>query len=186
MRAQYGMGDTWRKLVVSSALEAAAGFGFADASPLFEEKGDFALAALISQGEDPLFLHRPGACSAFSADDHPTDAAQVQMSNVFQKRFDGQKANSGARRLEIGDARDAVFLVLDADTPPDVGLFSGKMELRIQKTAEAIGALCKDLIGVPVGLGHDGGDGDDVIVRNEIVEEIAHGVYENHFGLPPA
>ena len=63
---------------------------------------------------------------------------------------------------------------------------SGKAELRIEKIAEALGAFCEDLISMPVGLGHDGSDGDDVVVRNEIVEEIAHGIYENHFGLPPA
>jgi hypothetical protein len=84
------------------------------------------------------------------------------------------------------DSWNAVFFVFDADAPPDVWLLSSKVELRIEKLAQAIGALCEDLIGVPVGLGHYGGDGNDVIVRNEIVEEIAHGIHKNHLGLTPA
>jgi len=51
---------------------------------------------------------------------------------------------------------------------------------------DALGALGEDLKGVPPGGGHDFGDGHDVIVRDLVVEEIAHGVDEDHFGGAPA
>ena len=88
--------------------------------------------------------------------------------------------------MQVGNAGDAVFFVFDADAPPDVGLLGCEFQLGIEQGAEAFGALGEDLIGVPVCFGHDGGDVHDVIVGDEIVEEVAHGIDENHFGLAPA
>lgn len=140
--AHNWMRDACGEFVVGSAVQAAAGLGFADASPLFEEKSDFAFAALISQRENPVFANGSGPWSTFPADDHPVDAAQVQLTNVFQKRLNGEETNPGTCCLKTGDAGDAIFFVLDADTPPDVWLLRGKAQLRIEKNAEALGALC--------------------------------------------
>lgn len=78
-----------RKFVVGFALEAPAGFGFADAAPLFEEEGYFVFAALIAEGEDPVFLHRAGTGAAFAADDHPVDVAEIEFAEVLEERLDG-------------------------------------------------------------------------------------------------
>jgi hypothetical protein len=71
------------KFIVAFAFETSPGFGFAYAAPLLEEEGDLALAALIAQGQSPLFLRNSGTSSTFSADDHPIDPVQVQLSNIF-------------------------------------------------------------------------------------------------------
>lgn len=65
-------------------------------------------------------------------------------------------------------------------------LLSGELQFGIEQGAKAFGTLREDLIGVPVCFGHDLGDVDDITVVDEVMEEVAHGVDENHFGLAPA
>jgi len=164
----------------------AAGFGFADAAPLFEEEGGFVFAALVAEGEDPVFLHGAGAGAAFAADDHPVDVAEIEFAEVFEERLDGEEADGGVGFLQVSDAGNAVFFVFDADAPPDVRLLCREFQFGIEQGAETLGALGQDLIRVPIRFGHDGGDVHDVVVGNEIVEEVAHGIDEDHFGLAPA
>ena len=47
------------------------------------------------------------------------------------------------------------------------------------------GALGQDLVGVPVGLLHDAADGEDIVKRHVLVEEVAHGVDEDPARLGP-
>jgi hypothetical protein len=75
----YALGE----LIVGFAFETSPGFGLAYAAPLLEEEGDFALAAFISQRENPVFSHGAGTCSALSTDNHPINTPQIQLSNIF-------------------------------------------------------------------------------------------------------
>lgn len=175
-----------REFVVGFAFETAARLSLAYAAPLFEEKGDSVFAALIPQCQDPFLLHGPCSRSALSADDHPVDSLQIQLADVFQKRFDREEANGGVRFLKVCDSRDTVFLIFDADTPPDVRLLSRESQFGIEQRAKAFRSFREDLIGMPVRYGHDRCHSDYVIVGNEIVEEVAHGIDEYHFGCAPA
>lgn len=174
------------EFVIRFAFEASPEFGLAYAAPLFEKEGDFVFAALIAKRKNPVLLHGAGAGAAFAADNHPVDVAEIELAEIFEERLDGEETDGGICFLEIGDARDAVFFVFDTDAPPDVRLLGGEFQFGIEQSAEPFRTLGEDLISVPVGFGHDGGDVDDVVVGDETVEEVAHGVDEDHFGLPPA
>ena|ERR1700733_10323458 len=64
--------------VVGAAVELAAVFLFADAAPLFEEEWDMRFAALVADGDDPIFLHGTGAGAALSADDGPVYVREIE------------------------------------------------------------------------------------------------------------
>src|SRR5713226_3292904 len=72
-----------REFIVSLAVETSSGSGLANAAPLLEEEGNSALLALIPKGQNPFFLHRPGASSALATDNHPVDTSQVQFAEVL-------------------------------------------------------------------------------------------------------
>lgn len=122
------MADTFRKFTVDSALKLSAGCGLADSTPLLEEKWNAFALALIANGKNPLFFHRSGAGAAFAADDDPVDTTEVYRAQVFQQRFDREKADRSIGGTEMIDSREAVLPVLDADTPPDVRLIRRKAE----------------------------------------------------------
>src|SRR2546426_3457721 len=111
-----------RKFIVGLSLQTPAGGLLARASPLLEEEGNHGTPALVPDGEDPLFPHRPRAWAAFTSHNHPTDPLQIEFSQVFQEGFDGEKSDSGGGGPLIIDPRGALLSFLHADAPPDMGL----------------------------------------------------------------
>jgi hypothetical protein len=78
-----------------------------------------------------------------------------------------------------------MFLVLDAHAPPNVIQFRRKAEFRLKQIPQAFGPFGQDLVGVPIRLGHDLGDQNDVFVGDVLVEQVAHRVDEHHLRLGP-
>jgi hypothetical protein len=72
------------KLVVCASFENSAGERFSYSTPLFEEKRNLRILALISNGSDPFCLHWPGAWTAFASNNHPIDAGQIESSEILQ------------------------------------------------------------------------------------------------------
>jgi hypothetical protein len=66
------MMDTLRELVVRPTVKLSTKIGFTNSAPLFEEKWNFGLPALIPHRQDPLSFHRSRAWSTLAAHDHPT------------------------------------------------------------------------------------------------------------------
>ena len=60
---------------------------FPDAAPLFEKERNSLFSALLANGGDPLPFHRPGANSAFTANNDPLYPLQIQLAQIFQKWF---------------------------------------------------------------------------------------------------
>jgi hypothetical protein len=58
--------------------------------------------------------------AAFSTDDYPVDAAEVDFSQVFKQRFDGEKPDSSIGVPQNIDPRYSVLAVLYAHAPPDI------------------------------------------------------------------
>ena len=90
-----------RHRVVSSSVKDSTSTGFANASPLFEEKWHARDSALFTDGDDPLPLHCAGTVSAFAPDDYPMNSREVNLSQVFKQRFDGKETHRGGAFLEM-------------------------------------------------------------------------------------
>ena len=83
--------------VVRRFVQRSAGFSLPDAAPLLEEKGNARGEALIADRPDPIGFERASAVTAFAADDHPGNAAEIDRAEVFQKRFDREKSHACSR-----------------------------------------------------------------------------------------
>ena len=140
----------------------------------FEEEGNADGVALIAEAPDPFRVHRPGAGAAFAADDNPVDVAEVYGAEVFQEGFDGEEPDVAVGGSKGIDAGQAVLLVFDADTPPDVRAESGFGELAAEESAHSVGSFRENLVRMPVGRHHDAADLFDIVIRNVLVEEVAH------------
>ena len=114
------------ELAVDLAFQLSAGGRLPDAAPLFEEERNARAAALVANGKNPFFFHRAGAGTAFATDNDPMNSGEIDRSQVFQERLDGEKADRGVCGAEVVNSREAVLLVLDADTPPDVRCSAAK------------------------------------------------------------
>ena len=172
------VGARWHG-VVRVAVEVSAGNGYADPAPLFEEEQGALLVALCFDGAYPFGAHGSCAGAAFAAHDDPVDAREVDGAEVFKEWFDAQEPEACGCATQLVDSWDAVLLVLDADAPPDMLCHRCLWEVGGEELLEAVGAFGEDLVGVPVGPKHDGGDGRDVLVGHGVLEEIAHAVDEH-------
>src|SRR6185369_14610068 len=105
---------------VSPAMQLAARFGLLYAAPQLEEEGHPGLGAAALDTLHPCLRHWPRAVPAFSADNCPVDARQIEIAKSFEQRLDPKEAQGGGRRPQIAHARQAVLLVFDAHAPPDV------------------------------------------------------------------
>ena len=70
--------------------------------------------------------------------------------------------------------REAVFSVLDADTPPDVRFGAEGAEFCGEKFLEAVSPLGEYLKRVPICFGHYPGNGNNVVVGDTILKQVAH------------
>jgi hypothetical protein len=87
---------------------------------LFEEKWDTGGAALIANGNHPLFFHGTSPWATLTPHDDPMDAGKIKLAEVFEQRLDGKKANCSGCGLQMLDAWQAVLAVFNADAPPNV------------------------------------------------------------------
>src|ERR1017187_4598410 len=187
MRTLVTGAPTLRAKLVEATLErvealpgvVSAGNGFADPAPLFEEEQGALLVALCFDGAYPFGAHGSCAGAAFAAHDDPVDAREVDGAEVFKEWFDAQEPEACRGATQLVDSWDAVFLVLDADAPPDMLCHRCLWDGGGEELLEAVGAFGEDLVGVPVGPEHDGGDGRDVLVGHGVLEEVAHAVDEH-------
>src|ERR1017187_5707111 len=171
-------GTRWHG-IVRVAVEVSAGDGFADPAPLFEEEQGALLVTLCFDGAYPFGAHGSCAGAAFAAHDDPVDAREVDGAEVFKEWFDAQEPEACRGATQLVDSWDAVLLVLDADAPPDMLCHRCLWDGGGEELLEAVGAFGEDLVGVPVGPEHDGGDGRDVLVGHGVLEEVAHAVDEH-------
>jgi hypothetical protein len=160
-------------------VEQSTVFLFLNAAPLFEEEKGAVLVALFLDTLHPCLEHRPGARAAFAADDDPIDTLEVDSAEVFEEWLDAQEPHLGFCGSEVLYAWDAVCLILDTDTPPNVGCGSGFTEFGAQEVFHAVRSFGEDLICVPVCAEHDGSYRDNVLVTYCLLEEVAHTVDEN-------
>ena len=143
---------------------------------LLHEARHLLMLALADEIPCPVQMKGPCAVTTLAADDKPVDALQVDGAEVFEKRFRRYKPYSHIGRLQVGDARDAVLLVLDRYPPPDVRSLCGKAELRVEQVAHPLRPLGQHLIRVPVGFHHDFGYANNVVVINVLEKQVGHGV----------
>ncbi len=172
--------------VVRLAIKLSAVFSFLYAAPLFEEEEAALCIALLLNCAYPGWVHGSCAWSAFASDDHPVNAGQVKLAKVFKQRLDAKEAHSRERASQASNSWDAVLLVFDTNTPPDVGCTRSLFEFRRKKLLKSVSALGEDLVGVPVRFQHNVCYGFYVVIGNGVLEEVAHAVHENNLGVAPA
>ena len=90
---------------------------------------------------DPRSLHGSCARTAFAADDHPINAAKIERAEIFEERLDAQKTDACGGIAQMLHTGDAVFLVFDADAPPNVRRHGGLAQSTAEESLEAISTL---------------------------------------------
>lgn len=142
------------------------------------------MGALVTDIGDPSFFDWAMARTGLPADDHPVHGAQVEFAHGADQGFEGEEAH---RRVGVTQMLDARFLgaVLDRDAEPDVG-GHGRVDITlVDVITHARRAFGEDLEGVPVRCFHGGEHLVHVIEGHALVEQVAHGVDENHARLFP-
>ena len=92
-----------RHLIPGLAFQLAPGSALEDAAPLFEEKRDVRLPALVSNVAHPGRGHRPGVWTRLATDDHPVDIPQVKVTKGSQKWFERQELDLRVRVSQVVD-----------------------------------------------------------------------------------
>ena len=72
-----------------------------------------------------------------------------------------------------------VFLVLRAHTPPDVRSSRSHSQASLKQVAHSLRPFCEHLVKMPVRLQHHINHGRNVIVRDFLVKQVAHGIHEH-------
>src|SRR5271163_176885 len=174
-----------RNVVVGAALQMAAGLVLSHPTPLLEEERDAGSLALHEDREHPLLFHRARTMTAFAANDHPIDCAQVNLAEVFEQRLDGQKANARRCALKTLQPRQPMLAILDADAEPDLAKRRHPAQLTREKLAQSLMPLGEDLVGVPGRSLHHPANLRDEIDWDVVVKEIAHRIHENSLRHAP-
>jgi hypothetical protein len=124
--------------------------------------------------------------TTLSPNDHPVDAVEIQGgTEIFEKRFDAEETYHRCRAAEMLDAGDAVPFVFDTDSPPNVTSACCVAERRSEEAFETVGSLREDLIGMPGGPEHNPSDIGNVGIRDRLLEEVTHAIYEYHSWFRP-
>src|SRR5205823_10120021 len=89
------------------------------------------------------------------------------------------------RVSQVCDPRDTVLPILNANSPPDVFLFSSETQSRVQELVHSARPLRQDLEGMPLRGAHYPADCFDVFVRNAALKQIAHGIYKDELRRSP-
>ena len=88
-------------------------------TPLLEVERDAGRLALVADRPGPIRVHGPSVRAALATYYCPIDSGQVELSEVFEQRLQGQEAD---RRRGLPQMDDAVLAgpVLDAGANPDI------------------------------------------------------------------
>jgi len=119
---------------------------------------------LIANGRDPALTKGAGPRTALPTNDHPIDAVQVDRTEVFEKRFYGEKSSLRRCGAEVVYAGHAVLAVFNTDAPPNVGSCRNLSERTGEHRREAVAALRQNLKYMPARQQHDLPDGNYVLV----------------------
>ncbi len=92
----------------------------------------------------------------------------------------------GWRLLQIAYTGQTILSVFNTHAPPNVLCFGCEAKAAGKQACHARVPLGEHLLRVPFSPDHDARNGFDVIVRHTILEEVAHGINEHHFGRHPA
>src|SRR5437588_6865927 len=104
MSRWHGIRMKLRHFVVRAAIQEPAGGCFANTTPLLEEESDSVATTNLANVFHPAFLHWACPCAAFTAHDCPVDAGNLKLSEVFEKRLDGQKFDRRGRGTKMFDS----------------------------------------------------------------------------------
>lgn len=138
-------------------------------TPLFEKERNTCFLALISNIDDPKWIHWTRARAGFAADNHPVDCLQIQALERTQKRFERKKLDLCRGMAQMVDTKQIIFR-LYAHTHPNV---RGPGQDRI-KFEQAGGTFGQNLELVPVGPSHHVKSAQDKFHWNILVEEVTH------------
>ena len=94
---RHGIVRQARKLVPKRTVEFASSFGFTHPTPLLEKERHARHRALVTDAANPFGFHRARTRTAFPTNDHPTDTVEIDRSEIFQQRFDGQETDGDWR-----------------------------------------------------------------------------------------
>ena len=84
-----------RKIIPFFAFEKAASGFWIRASPLFEKESNTFFLTPVAQAGCPRKFHRPSARTAFSYDNRPCNAREINSANRSKQRLKGYEARFG-------------------------------------------------------------------------------------------
>lgn len=167
-------------LVPGASIERTACLLLIDAAPLLEEEPDPGSEALITDGTNPLRVHWPCARTGFAANNHPIDAAKVELAKRAEERFERQKLHVSVSLAQVVDAK-GIVPVFDAHAHPD-------MRLPIQRIAQldqTFRPFGEHLVLMPVRPAHNVEDVADIGERDLRMKQVAHRIHKDAFGGLP-
>lgn len=161
----------------------SAGLGGLSA-PLLEKELDALGSTLVTYVASPVDGHGACARAALATEDHPINSGQVDRPERPEKRLDGEKSDGGVCTLKVlNSVRPRP--VFDRDTKPDMP-WGGVMRITsIDVTREPGATLREHLVDMVAGSLHRIKNLVDEQIRDLLVEEITHGVHENHARATP-
>ncbi len=109
-----------RHVIVGSTFQRSPELFLLNAAPLLEEERHVCSRALLSDVEDPRSVHLSSTSATLAANNDPVQPSKIQLTEVFEQRFDGKEPQRRWGFLYLGDPRNAELLILDARAPPDV------------------------------------------------------------------
>ena len=143
---------------------------------LLDEHGDVLPAALGDDAAHGAGVAVAGARPALTSDQHPVDPRQVDVSEVYEQRLDGQEADGHGDGAEDVDAGQAVLAILDANAEPHVLVRERVHEPR--RIPHVLGALREDHEEVLLGLVHHAVATAQEVSRHAVLMQVAHAVHE--------
>lgn len=169
-----------RHLVPCLAVKFPTMTLFLHTTPLLEEERDACLLALVANVRHPYRIHRSSARPGLATDDCPINAAQIEIAEWTDKRFEGEKLNLRACLPQMVNPV-CVPLRFDTDAHPDI-------RRPCQERVEFGDMLCtlrENLEAVPVRALHHIEDALDEFEWHILVEQVAHGIDEDRLRLLP-
>src|SRR4030095_16768470 len=99
-----------RELVPFLAFQQPATRFRRAATPLFEKEGHVCAEALVANVHDPFRFHGTCARAALTTNDDPVDTLKDQFAYRTDEGLNREKAYTGIRMLEVGDAREGLCI----------------------------------------------------------------------------
>jgi len=106
--------------IVGPSVQPSTGLVLLHTTPLLEEEGNILTAALPENGKHPFLFHGPCPEAALAANYHPIDPTQIELSEIFEQRFDGQKPHPRGSLSQACNARNPISSVFNAHTYPNL------------------------------------------------------------------